>query len=98
MTSWTVSEQALMPVLIAFMTRLLPGVLADSGGLHGKDSRAERRLLDKADELLLQHVAELAHVPATKRRRYWRALLQAMLEDHVITFQRVKKTGKSPAA
>ena len=91
MTSWSPLEQGLMPILLALMTRTLPVVLAESGGLNSKDSRAVRRLIDKADALLLAQVEELAHVNLTTRRRYWRCLLQAMLEDKAITFRRVRK-------
>ena len=68
------------------MTRTLPSVIAQSGGLNPADGRAVRRLIDKADELMIGQVKELGHIPSTKRRRYWRCLLQAMIEDQAITF------------
>ena len=81
-----------MPILLALMTRTLPGVLAESGGVNPKDSRAVRRLIDKADTLLLAQVEELAHVASTTRRRYWRCLLQAMIEDKAVTFRSTRKS------
>lgn len=73
-----------MPILLALMTRLLPEVIVAAGCPNGRDSRAVRRLVDRADVLLLSRMPELEQVAPVRRRRYWRALLHAMLENRVI--------------
>lgn len=92
MTSWTSVEQGLMPILVALMTRMLPEVIVAAGCPNARDSRAVRRLVDRADALLISQTPELGHVALVRRRRYWRTLLHAMLEDKVIIPPKGKKT------
>lgn len=84
-----------MPLLLALMTRTLPGVIAQAGAFNPANTRAVRRLIDTADDLLLAHVEEFNHVSSTKRRRYWRCLLNAMIEDRVIAFRKPPPTSPS---
>lgn len=85
-TSWSAAEQQLMPILLACMTRILPSVMAASGGLSLTNRRVVGKLLRAADNHLLDSTPELHLVPASRRRRYWRALLEAMVEDAVVSF------------
>lgn len=84
-----------MPLLLALMTRMLPGVIAQSGGVNPANTRAVRRLIDTADDLLLAQVEEFNHVTSTKRRRYWRCLLNAMIEDRAISFRKPRNDSPS---
>jgi hypothetical protein len=87
-------EQGLMTILLVLISNMLPTVIAESGGLNSKDPHAVRRLIDKADALLLTQVEELACIKTLTRRRYWLSLLQVMLADDAIT----SRPGRKPKA
>lgn len=84
-----------MPLLLALMTRTLPSVIAQAGAVNPANTRAVRRLIDTADDLLLAQVEEFNHVNSSKRRRYWRCLLNAMIEDCAISFRKPPPTSPS---
>lgn len=85
-----------MPVLLAFMTRVLPGVLVGFKDANLAEERVLRRVIENADAQLLEQMETMQQVPAPKRLLYWRALLAAMIEDRVIT--PVKPPRRKPAA